>query len=78
VAENYSTPTEETTRSTPARGHSFDPLALVAGVAALLVSAYILTDGTLPLPDIPGRWLLAGAAAFIALLMLLGSLRKRR
>ncbi|WP_436492316.1 hypothetical protein [Actinokineospora sp. HUAS TT18] len=51
----------------------FDPVSLVMGLLALFASAYVLTDGQawLPIPDF--RWLIAGGAVLIGLLLLLGS-----
>lgn len=51
----------------------FDPLALIAGIATLLVSAFVLTDGAIwnALPD--ARWLVAGVAVLGGLMLLLGS-----
>jgi hypothetical protein len=55
-----------------------DLLTLIAGVATLLVSAYVLTDGALWLPSIDPRWLLAGGAMLVGLLLLGSSLRGSR
>lgn len=63
--------------TTKVREHRFDPVSLVAGVGALLVAAYTLTDGVVSLPEISGRWLLAGGAAFIAVLMLIASFGRK-
>lgn len=52
-----------------------DPLALVAGIGALLVSAYVLTDGAFQIPN--PTWLLAGGALLVGVLLLASSLRKR-
>lgn len=51
----------------------FDPFALIAGIATLLVSAFVLTDGAIwnALPD--ARWLVAGVAVLGGLMLLLGS-----
>lgn len=54
-------------------GKRFDPFALIAGIATLLVSAFVLTDGAIwnALPD--ARWLIAGVAVIGGLTLLLGS-----
>lgn len=52
-----------------------DPLALLAGIGTLLVSAYVLTDGGFRIPN--PTWLLAGGALLVGMLMLASSLRKR-
>ncbi|MGH3858369.1 hypothetical protein [Actinokineospora sp.] len=50
-----------------------DPFALIAGIATLLVSAFVLTDGAIwqALPD--ARWFVAGGAVLGGLMLLLGS-----
>ncbi|GGM58753.1 hypothetical protein GCM10012275_32400 [Longimycelium tulufanense] len=63
--------------TTPAR-RGPDPLTLVAGLLALLVSAYALTNGAFWLPDVDLRWIVAGGAVGIGILMLAVSLRPRR
>ncbi|ONI73419.1 hypothetical protein ALI144C_46845 [Actinosynnema sp. ALI-1.44] len=54
-----------------------DPLTLFAGIAALLMSAYVLTDGQTWLPSFDPRWLLASGAVLVGLLLLGSSLRRR-
>lgn len=55
-----------------------DVLTLIAGIATLLVSAYVLTDGALWVPSIDPRWLLAGGALVVGLFLLIASLRGRK
>ena len=55
-----------------------DLLPLLAGIASLLVSAYVLTDGAIWLPILNPRWLLAGGAMLVGLLLLGGSMRGKR
>jgi hypothetical protein len=55
-----------------------DPVALVAGVLVLLASAYTLADGSSWLPAIDPRWLIAGGALLIGLIMLAVSVRSGR
>jgi hypothetical protein len=53
-----------------------DPLALLFGIGALLVSGTALTDGSGLLPGVDPRWLLAGGAVLVGMLMLAGALRR--
>ncbi|RSM68126.1 hypothetical protein DMH04_47395 [Kibdelosporangium aridum] len=54
-----------------------DLLTLFAGLATLLLSAYVLTDGQTWLPSFDPRWLLAGGAVLVGLLLLGSSVRRR-
>ncbi|MEV4317517.1 hypothetical protein [Actinocrispum sp. NPDC049592] len=54
-----------------------DLLTLLAGVATLLMAAYVLTDGRTWLPSFDPRWLLAGGAVLVGLLLLGSSVRRR-
>lgn len=69
--------TGSTTPDTPHRAHP-DLFTLIAGIGALLVSAYLVTDGASWLPAIDPRWLLAGSALLVGVLMLAASLRRGR
>lgn len=55
-----------------------DVITLFAGVATLLVSAYVLADGDTWLPDMDLRWVLAGGAVVVGVLMLAASMRGGR
>ncbi|HEV2779150.1 MAG TPA: hypothetical protein VGX25_07065 [Actinophytocola sp.] len=55
-----------------------DLLTLLAGLATLLVSAYVLTDGALWVPTVDPRWLLAGGALVVGLFLLIASMRGSR
>jgi hypothetical protein len=55
-----------------------DWFTLVAGVATLLVSAYVLSDGDSWLPSFDLRWILAGGAVLVGVLMLGASMRGGR
>jgi hypothetical protein len=55
-----------------------DLFTLLAGIATLLVSAYVLTDGALWVPSLDPRWLLAGGALVVGLIMLVASMRGKR
>ncbi|MGH3439372.1 MAG: hypothetical protein ACRDRN_23295 [Sciscionella sp.] len=72
----YQEPTETAEHTgNVARRRGPDLLALIAGLAAILASAYILTDGASWLPSIDPRWLLAGGALLVGVLMLASSMR---
>ncbi|MFD2421496.1 hypothetical protein [Amycolatopsis pigmentata] len=66
---------DETGRRPQRRG--VDPFTLLLGVATLLVSAYVLTDGAHWLPSFDLRWVLAGGAVLVGVLMLGASMRRR-
>ncbi|GAA2964996.1 hypothetical protein [Actinokineospora diospyrosa] len=55
-----------------------DPLTLIAGLATLAAAAFVLTDGRIWLPSLDPRWLLAGVAVLVGVLLLGGSLRGKR
>ncbi len=60
-----------------ARRRGPDPLALLVGLATLAMAVFAFTG---ELPDLSGfdpRWLLAGSAALVGLVLLVGSLRGR-
>jgi hypothetical protein len=66
----------DTDREVERRGP--DLFTLLAGIATLLVSAYVLTDGALWVPSLDPRWLLAGGALVVGLFMLIASVRGKR
>jgi hypothetical protein len=55
-----------------------DPVTLLFGIGALLVSAIALTDGTSLLPEMDPRWLLAAGAVLVGMLLLVATLRRPR
>jgi hypothetical protein len=55
-----------------------DPVAMIVGIATLVVSAYVLSDGAWDLPAVDPRWLIAGGALFVGLMLLGASLRPNR
>ena len=65
------------TDSTPARRRVPDPLALLAGLAALAVAISALVGGATWFPDVDLRWLLAASAMTVGAILLAGSLRRR-
>ena len=61
----------------PARRRGPDPLALVVGLATLVMAVFAFAG---ELPDLSGfdpRWLLAGGAVAVGLVLLVGNLRNR-
>ncbi|ATY09468.1 hypothetical protein CU254_02480 [Amycolatopsis sp. AA4] len=60
------------------RRRGVDWITLIVGVATLLVSGYVLTDGSSWLPTFDFRWIIAGGAVFCGILMLGASFRNRR
>ncbi len=61
----------------PARRRGLDPLALIVGLATLAMAVFAFVG---ELPDLSGfdpRWLLAGGAVAVGLVLLVGSLRNR-
>jgi hypothetical protein len=66
---------EETGRRPERRG--LDVFTLLLGLATLLVSGYVLTDGAHWLPSFDLRWALAGGAVLVGVLMLAASMRRR-
>jgi hypothetical protein len=66
----------DTEREVQRRGP--DLLTLLAGLATLVVSAYVLTDGQVWLPELDLRWVLAGGALAVGLVMLFSSVRGNR
>jgi hypothetical protein len=53
-----------------------DPLALLVGLATLVMAVFAFV-GELPAVDVDPRWLLAGGAAVVGLVLLVSSLRGR-
>jgi hypothetical protein len=58
--------------------HRPNLLTLLAGVGTLLVASYVLTDGAIWVPTVDPRWLLAGGAVVVGLVLLANSLRGNR
>jgi hypothetical protein len=60
-----------------------DLVTLTIGIATLFVAAFVLSDGTTWLPVFDARWVLAGGATLVGLVLLLGGsfrgkVRRRR
>lgn len=62
----------------PARRRGVDFFTLLVGVATLLISAYVLSDGASWLPRFDFRWVIAGGAVFVGMLLLGASFRGKR
>ena len=63
---------------TPPAKRGVDVFTLIVGIATLLISAYVLSDGASWLPQFDFRWIVAGGAVFVGLLLLGASFGKRR
>jgi hypothetical protein len=72
VAERVDSAQTETRRRRP------DLFTLIAGLATLFVSSYVLTDGAVWWPSVDGRWVLTGGALVVGALLLASSLRGGR
>jgi fatty acid desaturase len=72
VAERTDSAQTETRRRRP------DLFTLIAGLATLFVSSYVLTDGAVWWPSIDPRWLLTGGAVLVGVFLLASSLRGGR
>lgn len=55
-----------------------DPVALVMGIVTLAVAACAITGFVPVLPGFDHRWLLAAGAAVLGVLLLTGSVRRKR
>jgi hypothetical protein len=60
----------EKTRDTEPRRRWPDVFTLLVGLATLVASGYVLTDGNLWLPEMDPRWVITGAALFVGVLLL--------
>lgn len=63
---------------TESRRRGPDLFTMLCGLATLFVSSYVLTDGRVWVPTVDLRWLLAGGALLVGVLMLASSLRGGR
>lgn len=62
---------------TPARRGLPDPLTLLVGLVALVIAITALVGGAGWLPPVDLRWILAGSAMTVGVVLLVGSLRRR-
>ncbi|WP_410656520.1 hypothetical protein [Amycolatopsis sp. lyj-112] len=72
--DNYDSATQS---AQPAK-RGVDVFTLIVGIATLLVSGYVLSDGASWLPQFDFRWVMAGGAIFVGVLLLAASVRKSR
>jgi len=68
---------DNTAETQPAK-RGVDVFTLIVGIATLLVSAYVLSDGASWLPQFDFRWVIAGGAVFVGLLLLGASFGGKR
>jgi len=66
------------TRETETRRRWPDMFTFIMGLATLVASGYVLSDGRLWLPTVDPRWLVTGGALLVGLLLLASSLRGGR
>ncbi|GHE95992.1 hypothetical protein GCM10017786_30650 [Amycolatopsis deserti] len=79
MAEHENPYTYDTeTPAQPERRRGVDVFTLIIGIATLLVSAYVLSDGATWLPAFDLKWVLAGGAVLVGVLMLGASMRGGR
>lgn len=69
---------EKTREGEPTRRRWPDLFTLLTGIATLIVSSYILSDGRLWMPTVDPRWLITGGALLVGVLLLVSSLRGGR
>jgi fatty acid desaturase len=76
----HNTTAQETQRirNTEVRRRGVDVFTLLVGLVALVASSYAITDGRIWLPGLDFRWVIAGGALVVGLLLLAASLRPRR
>ena len=60
----------------PARRRMPDPLALIVGILSLGVASFAFVGEVPAFSGFDARWLLAGAAVLLGVLLLVGSLRR--
>jgi hypothetical protein len=78
VAEHDEYATDEPPTSTVARRRGPDPVALVVGLLSIAMAVFAFVGQVPDLSGLDPRWLLAGGAAAVGLMLLVGSLRGRR
>jgi hypothetical protein len=70
---------EKTRETEPESRRRFpDVFTLLMGLATLVASGYVLSDGNMWFPRVDPRWLITGAALFVGVLLLASSLRSGR
>jgi divalent metal cation (Fe/Co/Zn/Cd) transporter len=69
---------DEASAETKPSRQGVDVFTLIVGIATLLISGYVLSDGASWLPMFDFRWVLAGGAVLVGVLMLGSSFRGGR
>jgi hypothetical protein len=77
VAEHDEYGTDEAPTTNVARRRP-DPVALVVGLLSIAMAVFAFVGQVPDLSGLDPRWLLAGGAAAVGLMLLVGSLRGRR
>jgi hypothetical protein len=78
VAEQDEHRVEEAATTTVARRRRPDPVALLVGLLSIGMAVAAFVGQVPDLSGLDPRWLLAGGAAAVGLMLLVGSLRGRR
>jgi hypothetical protein len=78
VAEHDEYGTDEAQTTNVARRRGPDPVALVVGLLSIAMAVFAFVGQVPDLSGLDPRWLLAGGAAAVGLMLLVGSLRGRR
>ena len=78
MAEHDEYGTDEAPTTTVARRRGPDPVALVVGLLSIAMAVFAFVGQVPDLSGLDPRWLLAGGAAAVGLMLLVGSLRGRR
>jgi len=61
---------QDTPRTAMPARRKFDPLSFIAGTLTLLVATYVLADGPNWINVVDPRWILAGTAGFVGIVLL--------
>ena len=69
---------DEAVTTTVTRRRGPDPVALVVGLLSIAMAVFAFVGQVPDLSGLDPRWLLAGGAAAVGLMLLVGSLRGRR
>ena len=78
MAEHDEFGIDEAPTTTVARRRGPDPVALVVGLLSIAMAVFAFVGQVPDLSGLDPRWLLAGGAAAVGLMLLVGSLRGRR
>ena len=78
MAEHDEYGTDEAQTTNVARRRGPDPVALVVGLLSIAMAVFAFVGQVPDLSGLDPRWLLAGGAASVGLMLLVGSLRGRR